>query len=109
MARGGGTVTGELWLVRAKALRDGDRIRCGSWGGTIWGGGEVLVVSATAPTGLRDGYLYIWTYAESCPSAGRVLCMLLDDQITMVARLTEPVVKKEPKVKPKKGEQLKLF
>lgn len=107
--RAGGKVEGDLWTTRVKALRAGDWVRCGSWGGTVWGGGEVLVVLQAAPSGNRDGYWHIDIFALDCPSEERQLAMLPDDEVTLASRSAEPTEKPVKAKKPKKGEQLKLL
>lgn len=108
----------EAWFKKARLLRPGDHIRASSWGGIAWVGGETLVVLSSEPTGLRDGYFDVPCYSLDCPESDRSLCMLADDEVTVVAR---DVVDKKPlvtlaadekpvrKKKGKKGEQLKLF
>lgn len=114
--RGGGKIDGQLWTAKVKALRAGDHIRCLNWADPFWMGGEVLVVTAAMPTGLRDGYWYVYVYSLDCPPETRKLAMQPDDGVVMVARdvpqSEEIIVPKQTKAKaqkPKKGEQLKLF
>lgn len=112
--RAGGTVDGELWVVRIKNLRPLDHIRAGSWLGDRWDHGEALAVLWAEPTGLRDGYYKIRVQPVSCPSEGRVLCIKGDDNIAIVARdvpadAKTAIPKQAKSKKPKKGEQMKLF
>lgn len=116
--RAGGKMTGTLWTTRVHSLRPGDHVKVANWSGECWVGGEALVVQSE-PTRLPRtidrpaGYFDVAVHVPYDKSEWRVLCMLGDDQVQLVARdavREEPVVGKSKKIKKSKpAPQLKLF
>lgn len=109
--RGGGKVVAGAWQTPARLLRPGDLVRCRSWSGTCWHGGEPLEVVAVGPHATRKGWITVHLWYPLDVSG--------DDPFTLEARPVVPAPDrlealvpprrrgKEPKAR--KGEQLKLF
>lgn len=91
MSRAGGSTSASGWYTKVINLRPGDYMRCASWSGSHWFGGEVLVVDEVKRTGLRDGHMNVDVHYLRAPEHTRQLCMRADDEVTLEARDATPV------------------
>lgn len=87
MSQGGRLVGDDTWLVRVRALRVGDMIRCVDWNGGFWTGGETqMVISEPESSGERDGFYRFYVEPEGCELEQRELAMRPDDEVCLTSR-----------------------